>query len=153
MKRAKERQEYVLGRMVRRGSSPRTRPTAKAQELVIRPRINQHINDAAYFTEQVRRYLEETYGDELLYRGGLEVHTSMNLEMQLAAQAAVQANLRDHDKRHGYRGPLAILTRSGGDRVPARAGRSLCRQAAAGRRPRRSRDQRLRSAEPASAYR
>ncbi|MGW8312646.1 MAG: penicillin-binding protein 1A, partial [Desulfuromonadales bacterium] len=109
--RAKERQEYVLGRMVNEGFiSQEEADQAKAQELVIRPRINQHINDAAYFTEQVRRYLEETYGDELLYRGGLEVHTSMNLKMQLEAQAAVQANLRDYDKRHGYRGPLSVLS-------------------------------------------
>ncbi len=109
--RAKERQEYVLGRMVSEGFITQDEANqAKTQELVIRPRINQHINDAAYFTEQVRRYLEETYGDELLYRGGLEVHTSMNLKMQLAAQAAVQANLRDHDKRHGYHGPLATLS-------------------------------------------
>jgi penicillin-binding protein 1A len=34
----------------------------------------------------------------------------MNLNMQLAAQTAVQANLRDHDKRQGYRGPLAVLS-------------------------------------------
>lgn len=109
--RAKERQEYVLGRMVNEGFiSQEDADQAKAQTLVIRPRINQHINDAAYFTEQVRRYLEETYGDELLYRGGLEVHTSMNLNMQLDAQASVQANLRDYDKRHGYRGPLSVLS-------------------------------------------
>jgi len=108
--RAKERQIYVLGRMVNEGFiSKEEAEQAQAQELVIRPRINQHITDAAYFTEQVRRYLEETYGKELLYHGGLVVQTSMNLRMQLAAQAAVQANLRDHDKRQGYRGPLAVL--------------------------------------------
>ena len=109
--RAKERQVYVLGRMVNEGFiSQEEADQAKAQSLEIRPRINQHITDAAYFTEQVRRYLEDTYGKELLYSGGLEVHTSMNLQMQLAAQAAVQANLRDHDKRQGYRAPLAVLT-------------------------------------------
>jgi len=109
--RAKDRQVYVLGRMVSEGFiSQEEADQAKAQELEIRPRINQHITDAAYFTEQVRRYLEDTYGEELLYRGGLEVHTSMNLQMQLAGQAAVQANLRDHDKRRGYRGPLAVLS-------------------------------------------
>ncbi len=108
---AKERQVYVLGRMVSEGFiTQEEAEQAQLQELVIRPRINQHITNAAYFTEQVRRYLEDTYGEEPLYRGGLVVHTSMNLEMQLAAQAAVQANLRDHDKRHGYRGPLAVLT-------------------------------------------
>ena len=109
--RAKERQVYVLDRMVREGFITRDESEqAMLQELDIRPRINQHIMNAAYFTEQVRRYLEDTYGEELLYRGGLEVHTSMNLEMQLAAQAAAQANLLDHDKRQGYRGPLAVLS-------------------------------------------
>jgi penicillin-binding protein 1A len=109
--RAKSRQVYVLGRMVSEGFITQAEADqAQAEELDIRPRINQHITNAAYFTEQVRRYLEETYGEEQLYKGGLEIHTSMNLDMQLAAQAAVQANLRDHDKRQGYRGPLAILT-------------------------------------------
>ncbi len=108
--RAKERQVYVLGRMVNEGFiTQEEADQAKEEQLVIRPRINQHINDAAYFTEQVRRYLEDTYGKDLLYHGGLEVQTSMNLNMQLAAQDAVQANLRDHDKRQGYRGPLAVL--------------------------------------------
>jgi penicillin-binding protein 1A len=109
--RAKDRQVYVLGRMVSEGFiTQEEADQAKAEELEIRPRINQHITDAAYFTEQVRRYLEDTYGEELLYHGGLEVHTSMSLMMQLAAQAAVQVNLRDHEKRQGYRGPLAILS-------------------------------------------
>ena len=109
--RAKDRQVYVLGRMVSEGFITQEEANlAAAQELVIRPRINQHLTNAAYFTEQVRRYLEDTYGEEQLYRGGLEVQTSMNLQMQLAAQAAVQANLRDHDKRRGYRGALAVLT-------------------------------------------
>jgi penicillin-binding protein 1A len=109
--RAKDRQVYVLDRMVKDGFiSQEEADQAKAEALEIRPRINQHITDAAYFTEQVRRYLEETFGEEMLYRGGLEVHTSMNLKMQLSAQAAVQENLRDHDKRQGYRGPLAVLS-------------------------------------------
>ena len=109
--RAKDRQSYVLGRMVSEGFiSQEDADQAMAEELDIRPRINQHITNAAYFTEQVRRYLEDTYGEELLYKGGLEVHTSMSLDMQLAAQEAVQANLREHDKRQGYRGPLVVLT-------------------------------------------
>jgi penicillin-binding protein 1A len=57
----------------------------------------------------VRRDLEASYGRELLYRGGLEVHTSLNLAQQVAAQQAVRDNLRSYDKRHGYRGPLGIL--------------------------------------------
>ncbi|MDH3998797.1 MAG: PBP1A family penicillin-binding protein [Desulfuromonadales bacterium] len=109
--RAKERQKYVLGRMLKEGFiSKQELEQAQAEELVIKPRINQHITDAAYFTEQVRRYLEKTYGKETLETEGLTVHTSMSLPMQLAAQEAVQNNLRDHDKRRGYRAPLALLS-------------------------------------------
>jgi len=115
--RAKDRQGYVLGRMVNEGYiTQEEADQAYAEQLEIRPRINQHITDAAYFTEQVRRYLEDTYGDEMLYREGLQVYTSMNLPMQLAAQSAVQANLHDHDKRQGYRGPITVLSEEEQDR-------------------------------------
>ncbi|MDT8440527.1 MAG: PBP1A family penicillin-binding protein [Desulfuromonadales bacterium] len=108
--RARDRQQYVLTRMVEEGFVTREEADAAlAETLKIRPRVNQHILDAAYFTEQVRRYLEQTYGRERLYRDGLTVETSMNLPMQLAAQQAVQDNLHAHDRRQGYRGPLEIL--------------------------------------------
>ena len=108
--RAKERQKYVLGRLVADDYiSPLQAQMAESQELTIHARVNSHIGEAAYFTEQVRRYLEARYGEEQLYSAGLEIHTSMNLAMQQAAQRAVQENLRNHDKRYGYRGPLRIL--------------------------------------------
>lgn len=108
--RAKERQTYVLGRMVEEGYIDAAAATAAgAENLTIRPRVNQHISGAAYFAEQVRRYLEEAYGTELLYNGGLQVQTSMNLAMQQAAQEAVRNNLRDYDKRQKYRGPIRVL--------------------------------------------
>jgi penicillin-binding protein 1A len=109
--RAKERQKYVLNRMLAEGFiTGEEAEAALAVEMEIRPRVNQHITAAAYFTEQVRRYLQDNYGHDLLYQGGLEVQTSMNLDMQLAAQDAVRNNLRELDKRQGYRGPQAVLT-------------------------------------------
>ena len=109
--RARERQKYVLNRMVAEGFiSAAEAEAALERELTIRPRVNQHIADAAYFTEQVRRDLLERYGRDTVYRDGLQVHTSINLDMQLAAQEAVRNNLHAHDKRQGYRGPLAVLT-------------------------------------------
>lgn len=108
--RAKERQKYVLGRMVAEGMiSPQQAEAAKAEEITIHPRVNTRIADAGYFTEQVRRYLEETYGTERLYQGGLEVRTTMNVAMQEAAQQAIQENLRNLDKRRVYRGPERVL--------------------------------------------
>jgi penicillin-binding protein 1A len=108
--RAKDRQRYVLGRMVDEGyiTAEQAR-TAEAEVLTIHPLVNSHIAESAYFTEQVRRYLETTYGEDQLYMGGLEVHSTMSVTMQQAAQRAVRDNLRAHDKRQGYRGPQQIL--------------------------------------------
>lgn len=109
--KAKERQKYVIGRMVVEGViTQQQADAALAEELTIHPRINKHIGEASYFTEQVRRYLEANFGEETLYSQGLQVHTSMSLPMQQAAQQSVQSNLRDLDKRHGYRGPLSSLS-------------------------------------------
>lgn len=108
--RARERQKYVLGRMVKEGYITEAEATqAAAEEVTIKPRLNNLLDVTAYFNEQVRRYLEERFGSELLYTGGLQVETSINLKMQQAARQAVKHNLRDHDKRQGYRGPLKVL--------------------------------------------
>jgi penicillin-binding protein 1A len=109
--RAKDRQRYVLGRMVDEGFiTPEQAAEAEKEEIKIHPRVNWNLTESAYFTEQVRRYLEANYGEELLYTGGLQVHTSMNMEMQRAAQKAVRENLLEHDRRRGYRGPLQLLS-------------------------------------------
>jgi penicillin-binding protein 1A len=110
LKAAKDRQHYVLVRMVEEKYITQAEADAAFKTpLLVRPRRNQHMQAAAFFTEQVRRDLEATYGHELVYRGGLEVHTSLNLTQQVAAQQAVRNNLREYDKRHGYRGPLGLL--------------------------------------------
>jgi len=49
--------------------------------------------EAPYFTELVRRYLEKKYGEEMLYRGGLSVYTTLDLKMQRAAEGEVKRNL------------------------------------------------------------
>lgn len=113
LERAKERQRYVLGRMVKEGYiTPAAAEQATATELVFQPRSASavHDNPAPYFSEQVRRYLEQAYGEELLYEGGLKVFTTLDVKMQHAAHRAVRTNLEDFDRRHGYRGPARILT-------------------------------------------
>ncbi len=108
--RAMERQKYVLGRMVEEGFiTPEERQQAEQEKVVIKPRLNNLLEVTAYFNEQVRRYLEERFGEDVLYTGGLQVETSINLAMQKVAREAVKQNLRNHDKRHGYRGAERVL--------------------------------------------
>jgi penicillin-binding protein 1A len=101
--RAKRRQRYVLERMVQR----RYITEAEAREaaevpIVITSAENKNITIAPYFTEHLRHYLKSTYGPEVLYSGGLQVYTPLNLFMQKTAQQAVEAGLADFEKREGY---------------------------------------------------
>ncbi|MCX6555207.1 MAG: PBP1A family penicillin-binding protein [Candidatus Aminicenantes bacterium] len=58
---------------------------------------------ADYFTEDTRKYLENKYGDNLLYKGGLKVFTTLNNETQRWAEEALKEGLRALDKRRGWR--------------------------------------------------
>lgn len=55
---------------------------------------------APYFTEMVRRELEQRISPNLLYRGGLAIETTLNLEMQLAAEGSLQRGLKSYERRH-----------------------------------------------------
>ena len=51
------------------------------------------LGDAPYFTEMVRQYLERNYGEDALYQGGLSVYTTLNSELQKAAEEALLTEL------------------------------------------------------------
>jgi penicillin-binding protein 1A len=68
---------------------------------------------APYFVEELRRYLEKKYGTSRVHEGGLKVHSTLNVAMQKAADAAVRQGLRDYDKRHGWRGVERNLIKDG----------------------------------------
>jgi penicillin-binding protein 1A len=108
--KARERQLYVLDRMVKEGYiTPEQMKAAAEEKLDIKPRKNWFIEKVPYYTEHVRRYIEDKYGRDALYRGGLKIYTAVNIEMQEAARDAVESGLRAHDKRRGYRGPVKHL--------------------------------------------
>jgi penicillin-binding protein 1A len=77
--------------------------------LDIKPRRNWYIEEAPYYTEYVRKYLEKEYGRDVLYKEGLTIHTALNIETQKAGQIALNHGLLALDKRQGYRGPLKHL--------------------------------------------
>jgi penicillin-binding protein 1A len=107
---AKARQSYVLARMVEQGYiTQHEAEAAYRAALNIQSRDNTFLNIAPYFTEYVRIYLQEKYGEEALYTQGLQVRTTLNFESQKAAQETLQAGLTELDRRQGYRGPDKVL--------------------------------------------
>ena len=101
-KKARERQLYVLHRMVeRRLISPVQAIRAGAEEIRLRPKGPKGYHEAPYAVEQVRMYIEEKYGKEILYKGGLKIYTTLNFRMQQVAQKAVLKGLEEFEAREG----------------------------------------------------
>lgn len=101
--KAKQRQRYVLQRMVERGYINEAQAyEAENLPLHIAPPENKNITLAPYLTEYIRQYLESTYGTEVLYGEGLKVYTPLNLFMQKAAQKAIETGLKDFEARQKY---------------------------------------------------
>lgn len=61
---------------------------------------------APYVAEMVRSELVDRFGDEA-YTIGLNVHTTIDSKMQIAANQAMRNALINYDQRHGYRGSKA----------------------------------------------
>ena len=100
---ALKRRDLVLRRMKDEGLlTPEEAERASSVPLQLRRRGPSN-NVAPYFVEEVRQYLEEKYGSTRIYRGGLRVHTTLNRNMQEAANRAIDNALRALDKRQGFR--------------------------------------------------
>ncbi|BBO83988.1 penicillin-binding protein [Desulfosarcina ovata subsp. sediminis] len=108
--RAKQRQIYVLNRMLEEGFIDNTQVTEAIDvKMDIKPRRNWYIEEVPIYTEHVRRYVEKKYGADALYTQGLKIYTAVNIEMQKAARREIEKGLRDLDRRQGYRGPESRL--------------------------------------------
>jgi penicillin-binding protein 1A len=102
MEKARQRQAYVLERMVEdRYISAQEKIQVLAAPVRLRS-IRPKEKVAPYFIEHVRRYIQEKYGSDVLYKEGLEVYTTLNIPMQKAARDAVERGLQELDAREGY---------------------------------------------------
>jgi penicillin-binding protein 1A len=115
MKRAVRRRNYVLQRMAEEHYLTDAEAEAARQKPIVL-RGTQPVQDhsvAPYFVEEVRKYLERTFGAKQLYESGLSVYTSLDVELQVAANRAVDDGLRKLDKRRGFRKPKHNLVAEG----------------------------------------
>ncbi len=104
--RAKLRQKVVLKRMLEEKyiTGAQYEEAYKQNIYLKKPEKEEEI--APYFVEYVRQYLVSKYGAEKTYKGGLNIYTTIDYNLQKAATMAVKEGLRALDKRQGYRGPV-----------------------------------------------
>src|SRR5450432_815199 len=105
------RRNLVLHRMDEEGKiTPIEEADARKAPLGLH--IQYPRNDLApYFFEDIRKYLESTYGTEAVHERGLRVYTTLNIAMQRAANQSIRDGLHSYDRRHGWRGDLPNILR------------------------------------------
>ena len=111
--RALKRRNLVINAMLEDGKIT-TQQAAEAKEKPTILSLQHDPNSTApYFVEEVRRYLESKYGSDQVHEGGLRVYTSLNLDLQKAANQSVLDGLAAYERRHGWKNKLVNVVAQG----------------------------------------
>lgn len=104
--RAKARRNVVLGRMLDENYISRAEYDEATNAPITAKFHGAEIElYAPYISEMVRAEMVSRYGYERAYNTGFKIFTSVESDVQAAAQTALVNNLHAYDMRHGYRGP------------------------------------------------
>jgi penicillin-binding protein 1A len=104
--KSKQRQAYVLSRMVEENYITQA-DMDKAVNVPLKLRdIKPKDKVAAYFVEHIRRYVQEKYGADVLYKEGLSIYTTLNLAAQTAARDALEKGIAELEDREKYESGL-----------------------------------------------
>ncbi|MHB8214727.1 MAG: penicillin-binding protein 1A [Candidatus Sulfotelmatobacter sp.] len=112
--RAMRRRTLVINSMLEDGKITAAQ-AADARSAPIALHLQHDPNSLApYFVEEIRRYLENKYGTDQVHQGGLKVYTSLDVDLQKAANQAVLDGLAAYERRHGWKGHLENVVAEGG---------------------------------------
>src|SRR5579864_1645837 len=104
--RALRRRNLVINAMLEDGRIT-AQQAADAKAKPIQLNLQHDPNSLApYFVEEIRRYLENKYGSDQVHEGGLRVYTSLDMELQKAANEALLSGLANYERRHGWKNRL-----------------------------------------------
>ena len=94
---AQKRRALVLNSMVETGYiTPEQAAAAKKEPMPVRG-ASTVSKPGLYFIEHVRRILEPKYGVDTLWRGGLSIYTTIDIEKQAAAEKIMNERLHEFD--------------------------------------------------------
>ena len=78
-------------------------------EIKLKKRKIKLLEEANFYSEEVRRIISDKYGYDQLYKGGLSIRTPLNSYFQIEALKALRKGLETYDRRHGWRGAITNL--------------------------------------------
>ncbi len=104
MNRAKQRQRYVLRRMLELNHIDAEQfKQAEAQPIIVTRQVQEFATRADHFAEMVRQAIYDAYKEEA-YTRGFRVYTTLSKVHQDAAYRALRQGVLQYDERQNYRG-------------------------------------------------
>ncbi|MFQ5669804.1 MAG: penicillin-binding protein 1A [Acidobacteriota bacterium] len=101
---SRQRRDHVLRRMVREGDLTAAQAeAAAARPVAVRPRAGPRQQVGLYFLEEIRRKLVSLFGENTIYKQGLEVRTTLDVRLQALAEKALRQHLRRIGRGRGFR--------------------------------------------------
>ena len=108
--RAKKRRDIVLKNLYDNSYINKNEyESLRQKKIVTKKRKIKLLEDANFYSEEVRRIVSDIYGYDDLYKGGLSIRTPLNSNYQIQAVKALRKGLEEYDKRHGWRGSITNL--------------------------------------------
>jgi penicillin-binding protein 1A len=107
--RALKRRNLVLAAMLQTKEITRAQYEAACEAPLGVTKTRMDTRSAPYFMEMVRQYLDERYGSNQLYEGGLRVYTTLDIDLQMAAEESLERRLSALEARNQYKRTRATL--------------------------------------------
>src|SRR5438093_9173127 len=117
--RALRRRNLVLSQMLAARFISRAQYEQASEVPLGVTKTRYNAQEAPYFMEMVRQYLDERYGSNQLYEGGLRIHSTIDIDVQHAAEEALEKRLTALEQRNQYKKTRAVLAAKSGN-APAR---------------------------------
>ncbi len=118
--RAISRRNYVIGEMRQNGYITAEEAEAARAEDLVTVQSGDIVSARAalpprdYFTDEIRRQLSESLGDEELFTGGLTIRATVDPDLQEVAARSLRDGLESFDRAQGvYRGPVTTVDAEG----------------------------------------
>lgn len=92
---AKKRQETVLDRMAEEGYITEEEKNEAVNQKLVFEKSPYISGEAPYFMALVEQYISKKYGDRAMLTGGLRIYTTLDLDLQRAANQAYQAGMKN----------------------------------------------------------
>ena len=78
----------------------------KSEEINLKKRKIKLLQEANYYTEEIRRIIKNNYGYDKLYAEGFSIKSALDVNYQVYALGALRSGIESYDRRHGWRGPI-----------------------------------------------